>query len=210
MTEVLLKERDYTIIVAKTAVELYKAPPGYKNRWENAYNSIMKLVQACEELDTDGINVYVSCGDNTGKGFQQYKNVTSDKVGQVMAAHYPPEKLELFGVLQTALDDYFARKASGEAKPNGEIIIVLIDGEPSDRRAISKLIIRTTEKIASASELSIGFVQIGDDLIARGFLKSLDDDLTSAGAKFDIVDTKVLEDVEAYSLTEFLLNVIND
>jgi hypothetical protein len=41
-------------------------------------------------------------------------------------------------------------------------------------------------------------------------LKVLDDELQSAGAKFDLVDTITLDDMENFSLTEVLLNAIND
>jgi hypothetical protein len=54
------------------------------------------------------------------------------------------------------------------------------------------------------------FVQIGSDREATRFLKALDDELQSAGAKFDIVDTVTVEDLEEMTLTEVLLNAIND
>jgi hypothetical protein len=41
-------------------------------------------------------------------------------------------------------------------------------------------------------------------------LKILDDELQSAGAKFDICDTITMDDMEDMSLSEVLLNAIND
>jgi hypothetical protein len=38
----------------------------------------------------------------------------------------------------------------------------------------------------------------------------LDDELQTAGAKFDIVDTITLDDMENSTLAEVLLNAIND
>jgi hypothetical protein len=38
----------------------------------------------------------------------------------------------------------------------------------------------------------------------------LDDELQSAGAKFDIVDTVTMDDMEGMTLTEVLLNAIID
>jgi hypothetical protein len=38
----------------------------------------------------------------------------------------------------------------------------------------------------------------------------LDDELEGAGAKFDICDTITMEDMEDLSLSEVLLNAIND
>ena len=54
------------------------------------------------------------------------------------------------------------------------------------------------------------FAQVGDDSIARGFLSALDDDLGRAGAKLDIVDTKVLGEMEEKDIPQFLLNALFD
>ena len=209
MSEALLQNRDYTIVVAKTAVSLLKAPPGHQQRWLAAHDAIVSLAQQCEVFDPDGITIYVSCRDEA-ELFKRYKQVLSSQVTAIFDAHYPPETLNLLDVLQSALNDYFTRKTAGQTKLNGEMILVLIDGEPPDRMAIAKLIIQTTEKLDRDHELGIGFLQIGDDFIARGFLNALDENLKSAGAKFDIVHTQTFIEVEPDSLTRFLLDVLND
>ncbi|XGW00475.1 MAG: hypothetical protein ACAF41_16260 [Leptolyngbya sp. BL-A-14] len=209
MVESLLENRDYTVIVAKTAASVLPTSPGFVNSWVAAHDAVMALVKKCEELDPDGITLYLSSRHDSSGSFKQYKKVTPDKLEQLLEANYPPETLNLLDGLQTALDDYFDRKAAGQTKPNGEIIIVLIDGEPSDRMAIVRAIVQATQKMERDEELGIGIAQIGNDLIARGFLASLDEDLRSrAGAKFDIVNTRVLETIGEQCLTEFLLDVI--
>jgi hypothetical protein len=67
-----------------------------------------------------------------------------------------------------------------------------------------------THQLDTDEELGIGFVQIGEDMIARGYLTALDNHLEEAGAKFDIVDTKLLNAIKPDSLTEFLLGVLED
>ena len=86
------------------------------------------------------------------------------------------------------------------------MILVLLDGEPADRMAVAKDIKEATHRIDVDEELGIGFVQIGEDLLAQGFLTALDDHLKQVGAKFDIVNTILLDKIELHSLTEFLLN----
>jgi hypothetical protein len=165
------------------------------------------LAQKCEEFDPDGITIYISC--KSRGGFVEYKHTQSDRIQQIFASHYPPSELNLLDGLQLALNDYFARKSTGEAKANGEIIIVLIDGEPKNRMAIAQTIVKASQQIDRDEELGIGFAQIGDDMIAKGFLNALDNDLrTSAGARFDIVSTRSLAEIGPHSLTEFLLDVI--
>ncbi|MBD2541706.1 hypothetical protein H6G60_23320, partial [Coleofasciculus sp. FACHB-SPT36] len=48
------------------------------------------------------------------------------------------------------------------------------------------------------------------DAQATKFLKVLDDELQSAGAKFDICDTVTMDDMEDMTLTEVLINAIID
>jgi hypothetical protein len=192
MAEPLLENRDYTVIAAKTASSVLPTSPGFANSWVAAHDAVMALVCKCEELDPDGITLYISSRQDTSGSFK-------------------PESLDLLDGLQAAFDDYFERKAAGQTKPNGEIMIVLIDGEPSDRMAIVKAIVSATQKMEHDHELGIGFAQIGNDLIARGFLTALDEDLRSkAGAKFDIVSTRVLETIGKNCLTDFLLDIVRD
>jgi hypothetical protein len=208
-TDVPLKDRDYTLIIAKTATEQPIRPPGFAERWEKAHAAVLSLALLCETLDPDGITLYVSCRDQDENCiFRYYDHVTSTNLIEIIEENYPPHQLHLDTVLQTALDRYFERKASGKTKTNGEMILVLLDGEPSDRLSITKTIIEATHKMERDEELAIGLVQVGEDYMARGFFQALDENLQSAGAKFDIVYSQVLDAIEPDCLTAFLLHVI--
>ncbi len=211
MSEALLENRDYTVIIAKTAPSVAMTPPGFADRWQAAHNAIVALAKTCEAYDPDGINIYISSQNHPEGAFKPYTQVKSGQIGEIFGENYPPESLNLLDGLQSALDDYFTRKDKNQTKPNGEIIIVLIDGEPSDRMAIVKAIVEAAGKLERDQELGIGFAQIGDDIIARGFLEALDENLRStAGAKFDIVNTRVLEEIQPGCLTDFLSDIIHD
>jgi Mg-chelatase subunit ChlD len=119
-------------------------------------------------------------------------------------------RTDLASVLQDAIDSYLGRKAQGSAKANGETILVITDGEPDDRRAVMKQIIETSRKLDRDDELAISLIQVGSDRQATEFLKALDDQLQGAGAKFDIVDTITIDDMEDLTLAEVLLNAITD
>ena len=113
-------------------------------------------------------------------------------------------------MLTDALNSYFQRKAQGKTPANGEIILVVTDGEPDDRKAVMQVILDATQKLDRDEELGISFIQVGTDEAATKFLKILDDDLGRAGAKFDIVDTMTMNDMEDLTLKEVLLSAIND
>jgi hypothetical protein len=207
----LLRERDYTVIIARTAIEHAANPPRFAERWAAAQTAVKALIQYCEELDPDGLTLYVSRrSEQCLCSFVRYQWVTSDWLMQIVEENYPPRGTNLQEVLQEALNNYFVRKALGLTKKNGEIIIVLLDGEPDDRLAVARSIKVATQKLETDAELGIGFVQIGEDWIARGFLRALDDDLQHSGAKFDIVDTKFVNEIKSEALTDFLLDVLLD
>lgn len=167
--------------------------------------SSLALASKCEEFDPDGITVYLFSGR-----FKRYDNVTANKVTQVFKENEPSGRTDLASVLQDATNNYFQRKSAGQTKPNGETILVVTDGEPDDRKAVMKVIIEASRRMERDEELAISFIQVGTDAQATKFLKILDDELQSAGAKFDIVDTVTMDDMEDMTLTEVLLNAITD
>ncbi|GAB4380530.1 MAG: hypothetical protein Kow00121_36970 [Elainellaceae cyanobacterium] len=210
MDTTLLHDRDYTFIIARTAVDDLGKPPGFAERWLVAQEAVLALAQICEEHDPDGITLYVACLSEETCNFKKHDQVTSAKLAPLIQGSYPPQRIGLKAVLELALNDYLRRKTAGTTKANGEIILVVLDGEPSDRMAVAKVIRDTTHQLDSDKELGIGFVQIGEDILARGFLSALDNHLKEVGAKFDIVDTQLLDAIELNSLTDFLLGTLYD
>ncbi|HEY9672535.1 MAG TPA: VWA domain-containing protein [Waterburya sp.] len=201
----MLEQRDYTLIIDKSGSMSIRDQLGNKSRWEAMQESTLALASKCEEFDPDGITVYLFSGR-----FKRYDNVTANKVSQIFKENEPSGRTDLAAVLQDATNSYFQRKAAGRTKPNGETILVVTDGEPDDRKAVMKVIIEASRRMERDEELAISFVQVGTDLQATKFLKVLDDELQGAGAKFDIVDTVTMDDMEDMTLTEVLLNAITD
>ncbi len=201
----LVEDRDYTLIIDKSGSMSTNDQPGGKTRWQAAEESTLALARKCEEIDPDGIAVYLFSGR-----FRRYDNVTSDKVTQIYQENEPMGRTDLASVLQDAVDNYFQRKAKGQAKSNGETILVITDGAPDDYKAVMRVIIEASRQLERDDELAISLIQVGKDRQATQFLKALDDQLESAGAKFDIVDTITIDDMEDMPLAEVLLNAIID
>ena len=201
----LIEERDYTLIIDKSGSMSTGDQVGGKSRWEAAQESTLALAKECEQFDPDGITVYLFSGR-----FRRYDNVTSDKVTQIYQENEPMGRTDLASVLLDAVSDYFRRKTLGTTKLNGETIVVITDGEPDDRKSVMKIIIETSQKLDKDEELGISLIQVGKDVKATKYLKALDDQLQSAGAKFDIVDTITIDDMANLPLAEVLLNAIID
>ncbi|BAY86778.1 von Willebrand factor type A [Calothrix parasitica NIES-267] len=201
----MLDNRDYTLIIDKSGSMATPDQKGGRTRWVAAEESTFALASKCEQFDPDGITIYTFSGR-----FKRYENVTSNKVMQVFRENDPSGTTDLASVLKDATDNYFKRKDAGETKLNGETILVITDGEPDDRKAVMKVIIETSRRMDKDEELAISFIQVGKDPHATRFLKVLDDEMQSAGAKFDICDTITMDEMEDYSLSEVLLNAIID
>ncbi|KPQ36688.1 MAG: von Willebrand factor type A domain [Phormidium sp. OSCR] len=201
----MLENRDYTLIVDRSGSMSEQDQAGGKSRWDVVKNSAIALAEKCEEYDPDGITVYLF-----SSRFRRYDNVNADKVRKIFEDNTPVGKTALAAVLDDALTNYFERKAAGTSQPNGEIMLVITDGEPDNRKDVIKLLIEASKKIDRDEELGISFIQVGHDPKVREFLKALDDQLLETGAAFDIVDTITLEDMEGKSLSDVLLNAILD
>ena len=201
----IVEERDYTLIIDKSGSMSTADLHNGKTRWLAAQESTLALAKKCEEIDPDGITVYLFSGR-----YKRYDNVTADKVVQIYEENEPMGRTDLAGVLQDALDNYFERKEAGIAQPNGETMLVITDGEPDDRKAVMKLIIEASRKIDRDEELGISLIQVGKDKKATQYLKALDDDLEKIGAQFDIVNAISIDDVEHVGLTQILLDALID
>jgi uncharacterized protein with von Willebrand factor type A (vWA) domain len=200
----MLDKRDYTLIIDKSGSMSNVDRGTTKSRWEIVKESTLALARKCDQLDPDGITVYLFSGK-----FKRFDHVSAAKVEQIFQENEPMGGTNLTSVLQDVINQFFQRKKAGQAK-SGETILVITDGEPDDRRSVFEVIIEATRRMSSDEELAISFIQVGSDTSATDFLKSLDDKLQSIGANYDIVDTITLADMEDMTLAEVLLSAIND
>lgn len=172
------------------------------SRWDTVKESAIAVARACEKYDADGIDVYTF-----NKSFQKFANTTAAKVSEIFSSVQPMGGTDFVPVLTDVFNTHF----KGD-KPT--TVLVITDGEPSEgvsgQRALAKLIIDTTNKMEGDAELGVEFIQIGNDPAASTFLKKLDDELQSNGAKFDIVDVKTCDEMESMTIEEVLLAAVND
>jgi len=200
----MLDKRDYTLIIDKSGSMSNTDRGTNKSRWEIVKESTLALARKCDQLDADGITVYVFSGK-----FKRYDNVSAAKVEQIFQENEPMGGTNLTAALQDVVNNFLQRKKAGQTKA-GETVLVITDGEPDDRRSVFEIIIEATRRISSDEELAFSFIQVGSDPSATDFLKALDDKLMGIGANFDIVDTITLSDMEDMTLSEVLLSAIND
>lgn len=198
-----LAMRNYVLVIDRSG-SMGEAVGGGNShaRWEMARESVLSVARKCQELDPDGIDVYTF-----NSSFKFFPSTTPEKVAQIFREVAPMGGTDFVPVLKDAFEKHF----KGERPTT---ILVVTDGEPSTgtqgQKELAKLLIETSNRLEGDAELAVSFFQIGRDPGASQFLKKLDDDLQSAGAKYDIVDTKTFDDLENMSIEDVLLAAVND
>lgn len=173
-------------------------------RWQEAQETTLALAFKAAQFDSDGITVIPFA-----RSFQVYDGVTAEKVTQIFTEHEPNGGTATDLVLSHVFNAYATAKAAGTAKPI--IVVVVTDGQPDDAEAVKKVIRDFAATLADngegdTDEAGILFLQVGNDAQATAFLRDLDDNLN---AKFDIVDTKTVDQLEGMTLTDALLAALD-
>lgn len=203
MQESDLMKRNFVVVIDKSGSMSTPIKNG-QTRWNAAYESTLAIANKCSQFDSDGIDVFTF-----NEKFTEYNNCDASKVDSIFKNEDPMGGTDFVPVLKKVFDNHF----KNSTKPT--TVLVITDGEPSNgagngKKQVGELIVATANKLEADNDLSISFLQVGDDPAATKFLKSLDDDLQKAGAKFDIVDTKTFEELQSMSIVDILLASVND
>jgi len=201
-----LSKYDIILAVDKSGSMAEKVSKGAtQTKWEAAKEATVALATKAATFDDDGITVAVFANN-----FKEYENINDGptKAASIFDENEPNGGTDTAKIINHYANEYLAAKTKGEAKP--VILLIVTDGVPNDERAVVREIIALANKLDNREEFGIQFLQIGDDAHAHKFLKELDDNLTSEGAKLDIVDTKTFDEMENLSLAEVLLDALTD
>lgn len=195
-----LAERDYFLLIDQSFSMTTPVQSG-RTRWQHAQEMAAGFAGLISTIDKDGITV-----TTFNNNFKEYDGVAdgATAVNRIFQENSPNGGTDTAKVLEHTIKRALANKEKHST------ILVVTDGVPNDMKAVEKLIIETTKKMEKDEELAISFIQVGNDAAARTWLKKLDDDLQSAGAKFDIVDTKTFEEIEESTPEQVLIDAIND
>lgn len=164
-----------------------------KSKWEEAQEGTKALVRESIKIDSDGVTLAIFNGSDTVKEFANVNDAA--KVDQIFTENQPNGATPTHSFLNKYLGAYISAKKAG-SNPKPIVIAVVTDGEPTDRKATKLAIINATKEMDRDEEIGISFIQIGADAGAASFLQDLDDNLQSEGAKFDIVDTKHMDNID--------------
>jgi uncharacterized protein with von Willebrand factor type A (vWA) domain len=191
-----LSEFDITVLVDKSGSMNYPVGGGQqKSRWNAMEETLLGLCYSLAKIDTDGIDIVFFSNEINAEA-----NVTPDKIHGLFQSYKPGGSTALHLALEAGI------KLAGKSnKP--DLIIVFTDGVPDEKDKAAEVIRKFSHTLQKDEDCTFLFVQVGDDREATEYLQKLDDNLK--GAKFDIVDTKTITEVEKYSnIEELLLDAI--
>lgn len=198
-----LKNYDIAILLDRSGSMVIEDCSNGKSRWDYARENVEAVAARANKIDSDGITVVVF-----GSKVTVYENTTPSQIQQIYDEVEPIGNTATDAALEAVLTlEWFQGRKSGTRKPF--IIIVFTDGKPNDQDALEKVIVNAANNIERDEDLGISFVQVGYDKGASEFLKYLDNNLTDK-TKFDIVDTKSMEELEEIGVIGLLNAALDD
>jgi len=179
---------------------------GFLSRWEQTRDVIKQIVPICMQYDRDGVDIYFlndpydifrnhndreQCWSQEGireegKASHVYHNVTdAEIVSRVFNGREPrqttPTGRRLDEILSSYVACYQTRERNQQELPKPLNIIVITDGQATDREHLMASLIKHAQKLdqigAPYHQVGVQFFQVGKDNGAAGFLRELDDDL---------------------------------
>ena len=193
MTTNNLANFDFQILI-DTSGSMGSIDPGkIGTRLQRAKESVIGLVGELSQVDEDGLDIIFFGGETV-----THVSGVKSTVGVETAFNRRAS-----GGTPTAEALAKAFEVAGKSdKP--DFVIVITDGEPNNRQAVKDVLIKQANSQTNDADLTVLFIQIGDDASAASFLAELDDSLH--GAKFDIVDTMTQAKADSYPSLAALIN----
>ena len=170
--------------------------PGGLSRIQTVLETCKTFVREAAKYDPDGISFYPF-----GAQVHAYRDQTPDAIDVMIS------KIKLEGATMTHLAINEAYKEHKEKKNEQTFFFLFTDGEPTDPDAVKDAIIRIANDVADEKEFRIGIITVGvRSASLNQYLIDLDNNLKSAGAKYDIVSVNRLEEVDFMSEVMNALN----
>jgi len=197
----ILSGREVAIVIDRSGSMATPDCPGPTTRWQWCAQQVENLSRTTAPVLQQGLTVAVFAND-----YEVHNNVTVDDVRQIFETNTPGGGTRTERPLQSILSDYLSR--GRQARPLA--VAVITDGEPNDPPALADVLIDATRLMVDPNQVSITFLQVGDGAEGAEVLQSLDDDLVSLGAKYDIVDHKSFAQVQQLGLIGALVASITE
>jgi uncharacterized protein YegL len=202
----LLANYDVAVIIDKSGSMQTQDCPGGVSRWDFCKEQLLNLTSQASSAFKSGITVALFSSD-----YRIFNNISFAAVPQIFANNFPDGGTYLARPLKDILSSYFAQRDHNMASqmPTRPLLVEIItDGEPSDKGALIRVICEATQKMTSAREVNIQFLQIGNDNEGGKVLNELQTRLVPEdGAQYGIVNVEPFQAVLNEGLARSLVSV---
>lgn len=206
----VLGTRDVVILVDKSgSMDEQDCPggtfgAGLISRWEWVQRQVLSLTQQTAKVMRNGMTLVLF--DSKAAVF---RNVSPAQVPMIFSSARPKGGTYLAKALKDQLNEYFDRRASTASGVRPLAIAVITDGVPDSESSVRAVINDATRKMNRPGEITITFLQVGNDAKGAQYMSRWDDALTADGAAYDIVDAKPFVEMSRMGLGRSVVAAIN-
>ncbi len=175
------------------------------SRWQWCQEQTLDLTKKTQGALPAGITVELFAEQTV-----IYNNVNAKDIENIFTVNHPRGNTNTALALKNQLRQYFDRRnrLGDLAKPL--LLVVVTDGCPNEPSTLRYAIIDATQQMRTREEISITFLQVGNDANGGKILSELDQRLIEQKAKFDIVDVKPFAEVSKIGLASALVSELGN
>jgi len=171
------------------------------SRWQWCVEQAFDLTRQTAGLPGGGVTLVLF-----DRRYDVYEKVDLNEFSRIMAETSVGGGTLIAPPLKNQLSEFFRRRDAGSQRPLA--MAVITDGDPHDTGAVRAAIIGATQRMRNPREISITFLQVGNEPRGQMFLQMLND-LVAEGARYDIVKTKPFSELLQFGLTRSLIDAID-
>jgi len=175
--------------------------PGGLSRWEWCREQMMSLTAQISSVFKNGITVALFSSD-----YEIFRNVDLKYVTRIFDQNGPSGGTYTGKTMEAIFNDYFSRRSANPGATRKLLVQVITDGDPSDKGVLIAAIVRASQLIKTPGEITVNFLQIGNEREGARTLAKLDNDMASEGAQFDIVKVEPFARVAIEGLPRALVD----
>ena len=194
----LIKDCFPALIDNNSACQIYKPV----SRWQWCHEQTFQLAKKSKIALPRGLTIVLFA-----KKFVTYNNADIGSIEAIFAANEPDGGTDTATALSSQIDAYFTRKINLGERTRPLLIAIISDGCPDNAASFCDVIVKASQNMKQPSEISITFLQVGNDNRAIYLLKQLKNGLLDQNAKFNIVNIIPFPELNKIGLQQAIFDV---
>lgn len=192
----VFKDYDVVFVIDRSGSMAEPLQSLMTSKWEWCREQIVSFSGEVGSVLKDGFTI-ITFNDQ----YQVLRNGRASDVTNCFQNNCPSGNTDLGAPLAEAL-------SQGSYGSKKLLVVVITDGLANRGRKPEDIIIEATKTMNKPSDIIVSFLEVGEKFSGLDLLKRLDNDLVSAGAKYDIVQVLPFNQLKAMGLTKALTSVV--